>query len=247
MPARRRSTLSRSPIERAQMWDAKVRGDVYATQLSATKPLALPKVASYMATHEHLISVVKSVVGRFGTEASRTQEYMWYAEKLEKIARTYKDKALQVQADSLYLWYVSRGMNDVVLRSIAQALGIRISPIGEIMERVLSPLLLKILAEGSITADGSEQTILEYHGLAMISGYIDLSSMDEDDEVVVRAYTIIERGGEFKLYSSKPFTGRQAEPALYVLPRLSAYGFKVTIQQTKGSHKTFKYLFVKGV
>lgn len=247
MPARRRGMLSRSPIERVQMWDAKVRGDVYAEQLSATKPLALPKVASYMATHEHLISVVKSVVGRFGTEASRTQEYMWYAEKLEKIARTYRDKALQVQADSLYLWYVLRGMNDVVLRSIAQALGIKISPMGEIIDRVLSPLLLKILAEGSITADGSEQTILEYHGLAMISGYIDLSSMDEEDEVIVRAYTIIERGGEFKLYRSETFIGRQAEPALYVLPRLSAHGFKVTIQQTKGSYKTLKYLFVKGV
>jgi len=247
MPARRRRTLSRSPIERVQMWNAKMKGDIYATQLSATKPLALPKVTSYMVTHEYLISIVKNIAEKFETEASRTQEYMWYAEKLEKITRTYKGEALQMQADSLYLWYVSRGMNDAMLRAIAQALGIKISPMEVIMERVLSPLLLKILAEGSITANGNEQPILEYHGLALVSGYIDLSSMDEEDEVIVRAYTIIERGGEFKLYSSKPFTGRQAEPALYVLPRLSAYGFKVTIQQTKGSYKTFKYLFVKGV
>lgn len=247
MPARRRRTLSRSPIERAMLWDAKMRGDVYATQLSATKSLALPKIASYMTTHEYLISIVKNVTSQMSAESSRTQEYMWYAQKMERLVRTYKSDALQKEADSLYLWFLSRGLNDVALRAIAQALGIRISTLETIMERIMAPLLLKVIAEGSITANGTEQTLLEYHGLAIISGYIDLSSMDLEDTVIIKAYVKMEKGGDWVLYRPETFVGKQTEPALYIMPRLSAYAFKITIQQTTGTFKTFKYLFIKGV
>lgn len=229
------------------MWNAKMRGDTYATQLSATKPIALPKVANYMVTHEYLISLVRNVSGQLGIEGSKIQEYMWYAQKMEKLVRTYRGAALQSQADSLYLWYLARGMNDVMLRSIAQALGIKISSPEVILDKVLSPLLLKVIGEGSITADGSEQILIEYYGLAVISGYIDLSAMDEEDEVIIRAYVKMEREGEFKLYRPETFIGKQTEPALYVMPRLTGYGFKVTLQQTKGSYKTFGYIFVRGV
>lgn len=89
--------------------------------------------------------------------------------------------------------------------------------------------------------------MFEYHGLAVISGYIDLSNMEDGDEIIIRAYQKIERDGDWKLYRPETFVGRQIETALYVMPRLSAYAFKITIQQTSGTPKTFKYFFVKSV
>ncbi|MEM2568166.1 MAG: hypothetical protein QXH20_06845 [Candidatus Bathyarchaeia archaeon] len=247
MPAKRRRTLSRNPFQRLEMWDKKMNPSVYSAYLEATKPLAIPKVGAYQVTHESLISLVRSALSGFPSELAVMQQYMWFAEKLWKLSNQYKGNALQKEADALYLWHLARGGNDLALRAVAKALGIIISSTEEILERAMAPLLLKVLAEGSVTADGSEQTILDYRGLAMISGYIDLSSMEEEDEIVVRVYTQIESGGEFKLYRQETIIGKQIEPALYVLSRLSAYGFRVTVQQTKGSYKTFKYVFVKGV
>lgn len=247
MPARRRRTLSRSPIERAELWDRKMRPDIYATYLESTKPLALPKIAGYQVTHEYLISIVKKALSNKPTESSIMQEYMWYAQKLWKLTQTYRSEALQRQADALYLYYIFRGMDDISLRTIAQALGIKISPLELIVERVMIPQLLKIISEGVVTANSTEQILLEYYGLAVISGYIDLSAMDEEDEIVIRAYVMIEKKGDFKLYRAETFAGRQTEPALYIMPRLTGYGFKITLQQTKGSYKTFRYIFARGV
>ncbi|MEM2284557.1 MAG: hypothetical protein QXL29_08150 [Zestosphaera sp.] len=229
------------------MWNAKMKSEVYAEYLKATRPLALPKVAEYQAIHEHLIATLKEILSRFSSEYSIMQEYMWYAEKMWKIVKNYTSKALQLQADALYLWYLARGLNDAALRAVAQALGVKISPVEEIVDRVLAPMLLKIVSKGSITTDGTEQTIFEYTGLAMLSGYIDLSNMADGDTITINTYAKIKEDGEYKRYGSDTFTGKQEAPALYFPPRLTAYAYKVTIQQTAGTFKTFDYLFTKGV
>jgi len=247
MPARRRRTLSRSPVQRAKLWDAKMNPDVYKEYLDATKPLALPKIAGYQATHEYLISAVRDILNKNPSEYPIMQEYMWYAEKVWKLAKTYTSKALQLQIDALYIWYLARGLNDAVLRAIAQTLGIKVSPIEEIVDRVLAPMLLKILGKGSLTTDGTEQTLFEYIGLAMLGGYIDLSNMTDGDTVIIKTYAKIREDGEYRRYAEETFTGKQASPALYFPPRLTAYAYKVVIQQTAGTFKTFDYLFTKGV
>jgi hypothetical protein len=247
VPARRRRTLDRSPVRRAALWDSKMRGDVYGLQLEATKPLALPRVGGYQATHEHLISLVKEALSSLPSEASVLQEYMWYAEKLWRLTQTYGGPALQKEGDALYLWYLARGRSDIALRTVARALGINISPVEDIMDRVLAPILLKVIARGTLLADGSEQAVAEYAGaVALVSGYLDLSNMVEGDSVTVRSYVRIREGGEYVLYRSETFYGRPPEPALYLLPRLVGYAFKVTLQQTAGAFKNFDYLFVKG-
>jgi hypothetical protein len=238
----------RDPVLRTKMWEAKVKGDIYAQQLEAVKPLALPAVAGYQATHEHLISVVKGVLAALGTEQSLLQEYMWYAEKLWKYTQQYGGDALQRQADALYLWYLARGRNDVALRAVAQSLGVKISPLEEIVERVLAPALISVVAKGTLTADGTEQALLEYSGrISTIAGYVDLGNMEEGDVVVIRIYVRVTEDSDFRLYRSETFEGRQVEGALYVLPRLSGLAMRVTLQQTAGTFKTFGYLFVKGV
>jgi hypothetical protein len=247
MPARRRRSLIRSAVQRAEMWDAKMKGDIYKIQLEAVKDRALRRVAAYQSMHEQLIATVKRIVAG-SPEPFLVQEYMWFAEKMLKLLITYNDDALQKEADALYLWYLARGRNDVTLRMVAQSLGIKISPLEHIAERVLTPLLISIVGKGTIIADGSEQTLIEYAGrIASISGYVDLSNMDVGDAVTIRCYVKIREDSDYKLYRSETFEGKQPEPALYMLPRLSGFALKTTLQQTSGAYKSYDYLFVKGV
>jgi hypothetical protein len=248
MPPRRRRTLDRNPINRIQMWDAKMKGDIYAIQLTATKPLALPKVASYQTTHEQLISIVKQALSNYPSEIPILQEYMWFAEKIWKLSQTYTSKALQIEADALYLWYLARGRKDLALRTVAKGLNINISSLEDIVERVLTPALISIIKKDTIIADGTEQVLLEYFGrISTVSGYVDLSNMVDEDTVVIRAYVKIKEDGEYKLYQKDTYYGTQTAPALYVMPRLSGFAFKITLQQTTGAYKNYDYLFVKGV
>jgi hypothetical protein len=247
MPARRRRSLIRSAVQRTEMWDAKMKGDIYKVQLEAVKDRALRRVAAYQSMHEQLIATVKRIVAE-SPEPFLVQEYMWFAEKMLKLLITYNDDALQKEADALYLWYLARGRSDITLRMVAQSLGIKISPLEHIAERVLTPLLISIVGKGTIIADGSEQTLIEYAGrVASISGYVDLSNMDAGDAVTIRCYVKIREDADYKLYRSETFEGKQPEPALYMLPRLSGFAFKTTLQQTSGAYKSYDYLFVKGV
>jgi len=245
VPAKRRRTLSRSALQRTRMWDAKVKGDIYAVQLSDVKPLVLPHVMQYQVTHESLISLVRHTIGKFGVEGHLIHEYMWYAQKLWKLARTYKDEALKLQADALFLWYLARGRDEAILRTIALQLGIKISETEAIIERVGVPALLKIISRGTLLADGTEQTLLEYVGTAVVQGYMDLQNLREGDEVVVTSYVKVKEDGEYKEYAKETFTGKVTPPMVYVLPRLSGVSMKVTLQQVAGIYKSFDYLFTR--
>lgn len=244
---RRRATLTRSPILRATMWDKKVDGQTYAAQLAASKPLALPRVAEYQVEHEHLISIVKGILEKFAL-TPQTHEYMWYASKLYGLLRKYSGQALKKEVDAVFLYYLAKGMDEMALRLIARALGIKVSTIEDISEKVLSPILLRVITSGTLIADGTEQTLLEYTGnVAMISGYIDLSNMRFGDEVSISIYVKLRPDGEYRLYRKEEFIGAQEEPAIYMLPRLSGVGIKVTLQQTSGTYRGFDYYFAKGV
>jgi hypothetical protein len=102
---------------------------------------------------------------------------------------------------------------------------------------------------GTVTTDGTEQVVVEYTGsISSISGYIDLSNMVDGDSITIKAYVRIKETGDYVLYRLETYSNKQTEPALYVMPRLSGYAFKVTIQQTAGTtFKSFDYLFIKKV
>ena len=106
--------------------------------------------------------------------------------------------------------------------------------------------VVEVIGKGTITADGSEQIVVEYSGsLSRISGFIDLSNMVDGDSITVRAYVKIKDGGNYVTYKPETYSNSQPEQALYFLPRLSGYGYKITIQQTSGTYKSYDYLFVK--
>jgi hypothetical protein len=247
VPAKRRRGMDRSPINRLEMWNRKMDPSIYATYLEKTKPLALPKVASYQITHEYIISTVKSALQSYPSEIPIMQEYMWYAEKMWKISQKYKSTALQNEADALFLYYLARGRLENALRTIALAFNIKISSSDIIFERIGVPSLLSIIGKGTVLTDGTEQTILTYVGTAIIQGYIDLSNMQSGDEVTIRVYVKIKETGDFVLYAPETYRDEQPAPAIYMTPKLSGYAFKVTIQQTQGTYKNFDYLFTKSL
>jgi hypothetical protein len=250
MPGKRRRTLTRSPALRLEMWDKKMRGDVYETILESVKPLALQKVGSYQAIHEHLIDIVKDAVSRSYSqsdqEKSMIHEYMWFGSKLWRLSQTYDGQALQNEADALFMWYVTRGRDPYILRTIAQALNIKISPTDEIVQRILARPYVSVIAEGSATMDGTDKVLAEYEGpISFITGYIDLSPMENGDTITISAYVKIRRDGEYKLNFSETFENKQPEPAVYILPRLTGYAVKIMMKQTTGTYKTFEYMIVK--
>lgn len=103
------------------------------------------------------------------------------------------------------------------------------------------------IKEGSITANGTEQTVIELSELVTIYGWIDLSSMSSGDTVIIRYYVRIEAGGALRKYAEETFINAQANPMIRFPPVTARYGIKITLQQTSGTFKSFKYQFFKGV
>lgn len=105
----------------------------------------------------------------------------------------------------------------------------------------------ELLAEGSITADGSLQTVLEVTGLGSptkIFGWIYLTNMDVGDEVVIQTY-IQDSNGNWHRHANEIFNDAQQHPAVYLEERAVSHGYKVLLQQTKGTYREYPYEFYK--
>jgi len=106
------------------------------------------------------------------------------------------------------------------------------------------PARLRPLAHGVLEADGTEQTLVEYVGVGVVEGYIDLSEMEAGDEIVVAQYIRVNSQAKYKRYALETYTGKQADPALYITPKPCDYALKITLQQTKGIFRRFTYNFM---
>jgi hypothetical protein len=108
------------------------------------------------------------------------------------------------------------------------------------------PVALKELAVGTLTANGTEQTVIETADPGEVAGWIDLSNMQEVDSVTIRLYVKLKKGGDYKLNDLATKDGAQSYPALCFLKYAHKYGLKITFQQTAGTYRTFDYnLFLR--
>jgi hypothetical protein len=106
---------------------------------------------------------------------------------------------------------------------------------------------LESLKVGSIIADGVEQTLLDFSGLGRISGNVDLSELQLGDSVTLRLYIKVTTGGSWRKYHEETYTDIQILPLIYIVPKETDFGLKVTIQQIAGIFRTFEYNFIKEV
>ncbi len=103
---------------------------------------------------------------------------------------------------------------------------------------------LETVAEGELTADGSEQNVVVCNDIAILSGYISMSKMQGGDTILVKQYIIV--NGSEELYAQDTYSGPQVE-LLHFQSRAFKDNTRITLQQTAGSYKTFNYEFVKEV
>jgi len=102
-------------------------------------------------------------------------------------------------------------------------------------------------AVGTLTADGTEQDVVELTELGTLEGWIDLSNMQAGDSVTIREYVRLKSGGTYRLYDSATYTGAQTKPALHVVKLPTRYGLKVTLEQTAGVNRDYDYNFFRRV
>jgi len=103
------------------------------------------------------------------------------------------------------------------------------------------------LGFGTLTADGTEQTVVEVTTLGTLEGYIDLANMQAGDSVTIRLYVKLKSGGTYRLYDSATYTDAQSKPALHVVKLPTRYGIRVTLEQTAGVNRDYDYNFFRRV
>jgi hypothetical protein len=118
-------------------------------------------------------------------------------------------------------------------------------PFSALLYDLISKRLIKVVREDYIYADGTEQTLLDIGQGALITGYIDLSEMQAEDTVVLRMYVKVRSDADYKLYATQTYKDAQGEPIVCILPRYTAYGTRLTLQQTSGEYKRFRYIFTQ--
>ena len=104
---------------------------------------------------------------------------------------------------------------------------------------------LEEAAKGTLTADGTEQTLLESSSMGTFEGWIDLSNMASGDVAVIKVYAKLKSGGSYRQYDSASYSGAQTNPATHTARLSTKYGIKITLQQTAGTNRTYDYNFLK--
>jgi hypothetical protein len=230
---------------RFKRWVAKTDPDTTRRLLELTRVVAVREQEEYQPSSAELMSMVKELCSRYGVPVQYHHYYIALAEEFWRLRRRHDVQAVSPDVDGVAVKWLLKGLDETLIYAIGKIYGFEAFAY---MSRLKVSTLVEVIAKGSLTADGSEQTLMEYTGLATVHGYVDLGNMVDGDSVTIRVYVKIREGGDYRLYRSDVFTNKQAEPALYLLPRLSGFGFKVTLQQTAGTtFKSFDYLFTKGL
>jgi hypothetical protein len=94
---------------------------------------------------------------------------------------------------------------------------------------------------GTLTADGTEQTVREYTGTGKLHAYIDLSNMADGDAVTIRQFIKIKAGGTYRKYAEESYSGVQTLPLLHIISKPNKHGVKITLQQTAGTNRDYDW------
>lgn len=97
-------------------------------------------------------------------------------------------------------------------------------------------------SSGTLTADGTEQTIFEEQNVGSYEGYIDLEKMVDGDKVTLCEYIDLLGSSGYKKYQNEAYSGPQEFPIVYIIPKPGG-PLKITLQQAQGSYKQFDYKF----
>ncbi len=104
-------------------------------------------------------------------------------------------------------------------------------------------MVIEVIKEGDLNADGTEQTLVEFTELGKVEGYINLSNLTFGDTVVIRQYQKVY--GIYGQYAEETYSDVQVLPAVYITPKSGKDGVKITLQQTAGILRGFTHCFFR--
>lgn len=99
------------------------------------------------------------------------------------------------------------------------------------------------LKKGNLTANGSEQTLVEYEGPSRVTGYVNLSQMQLGDGVTITEYAKTSEAGAYGRHATETYGDVQTLPLLHIVSKPGSYGLKVTLRQTAGVFRSFENAF----
>lgn len=139
----RRGHGDRSSIGRVRKWDIKLKPDIVAKQLQATKRLGLRSMERYQATYQFIMEAVQEIVAEHTKYVGLHHELVSYMLHLWRCQHRYRGEALQVMVDATFLYWRARGFDEEVLRVAATRLGLKVSSWDVLLSRLGVDMALK--------------------------------------------------------------------------------------------------------
>lgn len=103
---------------------------------------------------------------------------------------------------------------------------------------------LHVRSDGTLVADGTEQTIYEVTPTVTLvpdSITMSMSNMASGDSTIIRMYAKLKSGGAYELIDSKTYRNAKDIPAINITGQPNRYGWKVTLQQTEGTNRSYDW------
>ena len=100
-------------------------------------------------------------------------------------------------------------------------------------------------AEGTVTADGSEQTLSTDTTNGTYVLVVDRNNMQNGDTLELRLYSKVRSGDSYQLAYFGPFADVPPEPNVYSLPIPIDVDVKATLKQTAGTNRQYKWKLLR--
>lgn len=95
--------------------------------------------------------------------------------------------------------------------------------------------------DGTITTDGTEQTIWDITADKHFAGWIFMHNMASGDSITVKIFGKDQNSAVMRVYKAPTFTGVQTSEPAYYIPYLTTKQHKVTIQRTAGTDRAYTW------
>jgi len=109
--------------------------------------------------------------------------------------------------------------------------------------RIDNILALKVEADGTLTANGTQQTIIDKTTTIPFKAQLllDLFNLTVGDSVEVIEWIKVLSGGVLRRCTTTRFTGVQEEPIAVFFNKVLTVEYKVTLQQISGTYRSFPW------
>lgn len=104
---------------------------------------------------------------------------------------------------------------------------------------------MAVLAQGTLTATGAAQDVVNSNLTKRVEGFIDLTNMQSGDTVVITYKVKVRSAGSMIRKWQATYSGAQTDPLIGFAPHLCPYGIQIILQQTAGVNRTYDYYFEK--